>query len=153
MTATCPGAANQQLLPRRFEQIEPALICRDSQNSPSGRPRRQSHPENAPNSQQWRSTTNYLARTPEHLHQRATSVSIPEPQILDIRQILKRMLLALLLVHRQRIPPRILPPQHHVQDHRNADQDGVTADDALPDARVVVADFLGADPEWADDVA
>ena len=95
----------------------------------------------------------YLTKTSEHLHQRTTSESIPEPQILDIRQVLKRMLLTLLLIHRQRIPPSILPPQHNVQDHRNADQDSVTADDTLPDARVVVDDLLRADPEWADDIA
>jgi hypothetical protein len=83
-----------------------------------------------------------LNKPSEHPHQHTTSISVPEPQILAIRQIFKRMLLALLLVHCQRISSRVLAPQHHVQGHCNADQDRIAADNSLPNTRVVVADFL-----------
>ena len=90
--------------------------------------------------------------TSQHLQQEAISVSIPEPQILTIRQILKGVLFALLLVHGQGIPPSILPPQHRVQNDRNADQYCITADDTLPDARIVTTDFLRPDPERSNNI-
>ena len=86
-------------------------------------------------------------------HQHAVSVSIPKPQVLAIRQILKRMLLALLLIHGQRISPRILAPQNNIQTRRDAHQNRIAANDTLPNTRVVVADILGSNPEWADNVA
>jgi hypothetical protein len=80
-------------------------------------------------------------------------VSIPKPQVLAIRQILKSMLLAILFIHGQRIPPRVLSPQNHIQNRRNAHQNSVAANDTLPNARVVVADLLRANPKWANDIS
>lgn len=98
----------------------------------------------------WGSIVN---KPPEYPHRDAVSVNIPKPQVLAIRQIFESMLLALLLVHGQRIPSCVLAPQHHVQYHGNAHQDSIATDNTLPNTRVVVADFLSSDQERANDIS
>ena len=63
------------------------------------------------------------------------------------------MLLALLLVQLQSVSPLVLAAENYIQESRDSDQHSVTTNNTFPDARVLVADLLGADPEWADDVA
>jgi hypothetical protein len=81
------------------------------------------------------------------------SISIPEPHVLPIRQVFESVLLALLLVQLQSVSPLVLAAKHHIQNRGDSDQYSVAADDTLPDARVLVADFLRAYPKGTDDVA
>lgn len=80
-------------------------------------------------------------------------ICISKPQILFISQILKSMFLAFLLVQNQYISASILTPKNDIEDYRYGNQNSVTANDALPYARVVLANLLGANPKWTDDVA
>ena len=80
------------------------------------------------------------------------SISISEPLILFVRQVLKRSPLPFLLIQPHFVPPHILPPQQNEQTCSNHDHQGIASHNSFPHHRIMLSSRLAFDPKGPNNV-